>query len=68
MPAKQPQIDWKANTKLLAAETQVAILNFLKAQGKNDICAIGYVLELGNLSPQFDLCADTHKSRGRYLI
>lgn len=60
-------IDWKSHKELLVEISKAVISRFFEEQGKNDLCAIGYVFELPNQNPQFDLCADTHAHRARCL-
>jgi hypothetical protein len=64
-------IDWERNKKLLLDGSEAAIRKFLAVRAKGDLCAIGYVFELWNASPQFDLCANTtqffQESMARHL-
>jgi hypothetical protein len=51
-------IDWSHNKALLSQGTRSAIRAFFEKHGRDDLCSIGYVFELGNASPSFHLCAD----------
>jgi hypothetical protein len=58
-------IDWRRNKRLLVEGTQSAVRAFLAKKGRNDLCSVGYVFELGNASPAFFLCADTRTYRSQ---
>jgi hypothetical protein len=62
---KKPTIVWEKCKGLLLDGTRSAIEAFFKKTARKELCAIGYVFELGNESPQFDLCADTRSNRKR---
>jgi hypothetical protein len=62
---KEAAIDWEKCKGLLLEGTRSAITDFMKKTPRSELCAIGYVFELGNESPQFDLCADTWSNRKR---
>ena len=45
--------------RLLVESTRVVLSRFFQTHSPRDLIAIGYVFELWNASPQFDLCAHT---------
>lgn len=55
--------DWTSLEKLLIDSSEVAIRRFVASLKQRSLLAIGYVFELGNHSPQFDLCANVSGSR-----
>lgn len=55
--------DWPILEKLLIDSSEAAIRRFLASLKHRRLLAIGYVFELGNISPQFDLCANVSGSR-----
>ncbi len=50
--------DWPHLERLLSDASELAIRKFLASLNHRKLLAIGYVFELGNNSPQFDLCAN----------
>jgi len=65
MSKKRIQVDWERCERLLLDGSRSALETFLGQRPRGELCAIGYVFELGNESPQFDLCADTWTNRKR---
>ena len=55
--------DWTRLEELLIDSSETAIRRFVASIEKRKLLAIGYVFELGNNSPQFDLCANVSGSR-----
>ena len=55
--------DWTNLEKLLIDSSEAAIRRFVASLKEHRLLAIGYVFELGNNSPQFDLCANITGSR-----
>lgn len=55
--------DWSFLEKLLIESSEVAIRRFVASLKQRRLLAIGYVFELGNNSPQFDLCANVPGNR-----
>lgn len=56
-------IDWDLQKRLLIEATEPVVRVFQSRRPEDRLCAIGYVFELGNANPQFDLCADTERHR-----
>src|SRR5689334_2790496 len=54
-------MDWPQTKQLLIVGSDKAIRAFLSHHADDQLCAIGYVFELWNNSPQFDLCANTDR-------
>jgi hypothetical protein len=55
--------NWTRLEQLLITSSEIAIRNFVKTLRNRKLLAIGYVFELGNNSPQFDLCANVSGDR-----
>lgn len=55
--------DWSFLEKLLIDSSEIAIRRFVASLKQRRLLAIGYVFELGNKSPQFDLCANVSGNR-----
>lgn len=55
--------DWSNLEKLLIDSSEAAICRFVASLNERRLLAIGYVFELGNNSPQFDLCANVSGRR-----
>ena len=55
--------DWTNLEKLLIDSSEAAIRRFAASLKERRLLAIGYVFELGNNSPQFDLCANVTGNR-----
>src|SRR5947207_1099701 len=53
--------DWNHYHRALVDSSKAVLLRFYERQPKDSVIAIGYVFELGNVSPQFDLCANVGK-------
>lgn len=53
--------DWNQYHRVLVDSSKTVLLRFYERQPKDSVIAIGYVFELGNVSPQFDLCANIGK-------
>jgi len=53
-------IDWDRYSRLLTDGTDGAMRKFLAQHPGTTLSAIGYTFELWNLSPAFNLCANTH--------
>jgi hypothetical protein len=51
--------DWEAAKSILLSSSAEAIRSFAADLPAGEICAIGYIFELGNAHEQFDLCANT---------
>ncbi len=58
--------DWLVLEKLLIDSSEDAIRRFVASLKQRKLLAIGYVFELGNSSPHFDLCANV--SGGREFV
>ena len=56
-------IDWARNKQLLLEGSRNAFLAFMRKHKKDHLSAVGFVFELGNVSPSFEPCADLGKSR-----
>ncbi|MGE0757213.1 MAG: hypothetical protein AB7O38_09340 [Pirellulaceae bacterium] len=55
--------NWNRLEQLLIASSETAIRRFITSLKSRKLLAIGYVFELGNNSPQFDLCANVSGDR-----
>lgn len=51
-------IDWQKHHASLLEGTRAAVVAFFERNGRDDLCAVGFVFELYNASPSFHLCAD----------
>jgi hypothetical protein len=56
-------IDWEKNQQLLLTGARAAFREFLAAHSSEQLCAVGFLFELGNVSAQFDACAHVAKDR-----
>jgi hypothetical protein len=55
-------IDWQRNKAILITGSETAIRAFLSRNSTAELCAVGYVLELGQPPPlAFYLCANTRR-------
>ncbi|HEX7900737.1 MAG TPA: DUF4303 domain-containing protein [Planctomycetota bacterium] len=52
-------MDWRKLGALLTMSTEQAFLAFFEKVPRASLCAVGYVFEIGNATPQFFLCANT---------
>jgi hypothetical protein len=50
--------DWDHYHRVLVDSSRAVLLRFHEKAPKESVIAVGYVFELWNASPQFDLCAD----------
>jgi hypothetical protein len=50
--------DWDHHQRVLVDASKAVLLRFFEKHPKESVIAIGYVFELWNASPQFDLCAN----------
>ncbi|MEQ1905858.1 MAG: hypothetical protein ABL888_16840 [Pirellulaceae bacterium] len=55
--------NWTRLEELLITSSETAIRRFVASLKNRRLLAIGYVFELGNNSPQFDLCANVSGDR-----
>jgi hypothetical protein len=49
---------WDHHQRVLVAASKAVLRRFFEKHPKESVIAIGYVFELWNASPQFDLCAN----------
>jgi len=50
--------DWTHDHRVLVGSSKAVLLRFYERHPKDSVIAIGYVFELRNVSPRFDLCAN----------
>jgi len=50
--------DWTHYHRVLVDSSKAVLLCFYERHPKDSVIASGYVFELRNVSPQFDLCAN----------
>lgn len=50
--------DWQHHQRVLVSASEAVLLRFYEKHAAESLTAVGYVFELWNLSPQFDLCAN----------
>ncbi|HBJ84161.1 MAG TPA: hypothetical protein DDZ88_09895 [Verrucomicrobiales bacterium] len=50
--------DWDHYRRVLVDASKTVLRRFYERRAKEEVIAIGYVFELWNASPQFDLCAN----------